>query len=399
MNVRCPCICLFLLVIVYSTTAATYYSIANGNWTNTSIWSTTQNGPACGCYPQGSDNVTVSHTVTLNKSLTNGYSSLGGLSGALNIPASGHLNGSGDINMDVLSQGGLVVCGKLTIKDIEFYNGSTFHFCSGSQIQVNGNFINRNNSPNIVVDGTVNITGSFENGTGAVITGMGGFVVTNGPALNNGSLFSCIGQYPCNSFPCYISSWCGVSTVLPVEWTSFTVRNVSEGRLLEWSTGSERNSESFEIQVSHDGIDFYTLSRVPAAGNSSQSIRYEFLDSSPLVESGYYRLKQNDFDGEFMYSEIISFSVPGGELFHVFPNPLISDAIMVTLHPGSGDEWRLTVVDALGRQVASSQGVMEGSDPLSLAIRLPDEIGQGCFSVQATFGAVHVSERLLVDRK
>ncbi|MFM7217438.1 MAG: hypothetical protein ACKO1U_05415, partial [Bacteroidota bacterium] len=219
------------------------------------------------------------------------------------------------------------------------------------------------------------------------------------PAVNNGSLFSCIGQYPCTSFPCYISSWCGSSTVLPVEWTSFTIKAFSDGRLLQWSTGSETNSDLFEIQRSTDGISFSTFATMEAAGNSSQSKHYEFIDKDPAFISGYYRLKQVDFDGKSMYSDILSFSSPDQGRLLFYPNPLVSDVVTVTLRPEPGDQWQLSVVDELGRQVVAREGVMEGKQPLALAITLPVEITQGCLSVQASYGSTHFSERLLVDRK
>lgn len=94
---------------------------------------------------------------------------------------------------------------------------------------------------------------------------------------------------------------------LPVELISFSGKEVEEGRLLNWVTGSEVNNSHFDVQRSVNGIVWYTIGQVNGKGTSVDESKYGFLDSDEIDGPVYYRLKQVDFDGEYAYSETLTF--------------------------------------------------------------------------------------------
>lgn len=113
---------------------------------------------------------------------------------------------------------------------------------------------------------------------------------------------------------------------LPIELSRFEGYCQGEYVQLNWETASEQNNETFLIQRSIDGKTFNTIGAIDGAGNSNQPIAYEFYDTKPLPKA-YYRLKQNDYNGDFEYSNIINLScgnVPNPE-FKVYPNPFYSE--------------------------------------------------------------------------
>jgi hypothetical protein len=77
------------------------------------------------------------------------------------------------------------------------------------------------------------------------------------------------------------------------------------GNLLEWSTVFEKNSRTFIIEKSVNGIDFTNSGIIDAAGSSNLDKSYRFLDVGVNDDQLYYRLKQIDADGTSSYSEII----------------------------------------------------------------------------------------------
>ena len=105
------------------------------------------------------------------------------------------------------------------------------------------------------------------------------------------------------------SPW-GISTInepLPVDLIHFeAVLNEKMQTDLLWTTASEQNSMSFEIQRCDDRFNFEKIGEVPAIGNSNSIYNYYSLDEQPLPGMNYYRLKQIDFDGSFSYSNIES---------------------------------------------------------------------------------------------
>lgn len=97
------------------------------------------------------------------------------------------------------------------------------------------------------------------------------------------------------------------SSVLPIELLYFTGEKLSCGsNYIIWETASETNNDRFEIEHSNDAIDFIKIATIKGVGNSTSRIKYNFTDYNPSQEVNYYRLKQIDLDGSFIYSPIIS---------------------------------------------------------------------------------------------
>lgn len=95
---------------------------------------------------------------------------------------------------------------------------------------------------------------------------------------------------------------------LPVELISFSGKQTGEGRLLNWVTASEVNNSHFDIQRSIDGVVWYTLGQIAGKGTSVDESHYGFLDADEVNGPVYYRLKQVDYNGDYAYSETISFN-------------------------------------------------------------------------------------------
>lgn len=100
---------------------------------------------------------------------------------------------------------------------------------------------------------------------------------------------------------------------LPVELTSFSGVGTAEGTALVWGTSSEVNNSHFEIQRSFDGSVWESIGIVEGSGNSNDEIEYEFVDNSIVSSVNYYRIKQVDYNGDFKYSNSISFNTNNSE--------------------------------------------------------------------------------------
>ncbi len=94
------------------------------------------------------------------------------------------------------------------------------------------------------------------------------------------------------------------NAALPVLLLDFTGSLRSGSVVLNWSTSSEINSSYFDVERSYDGNVFSKAGTATAAGFSSVIRNYAFTD--PFAhEHNYYRLKQVDADGKFVYSKVI----------------------------------------------------------------------------------------------
>ena len=114
-------------------------------------------------------------------------------------------------------------------------------------------------------------------------------------------------------------------SILPVEWLSFTAKAEKEVALLHWQTAAETDNAGFDLERrSEFETEFKPISWIDASQSPAPVNDYYYEDAT--VKSGttyYYRLRQQDYSGEFDYSEIRSVQIKGNSpQWEVFPNPL-----------------------------------------------------------------------------
>jgi hypothetical protein len=108
---------------------------------------------------------------------------------------------------------------------------------------------------------------------------------------------------------------------LPIELIDFSGTTKGQTIQLLWTTATETNNDYFTIERSSDASNFESIINIKGAGNSSDIIHYNALDAQPFYGINYYRLKQTDFDGKYVYSGIISVNALQQSGNAIFPNP------------------------------------------------------------------------------
>lgn len=91
------------------------------------------------------------------------------------------------------------------------------------------------------------------------------------------------------------------SVVLPISLLSFTHQISSGNIILEWETASEINNDYFVIERSQEMNHWEAIGSLPGAGTSNNLLIYRFVDQMPREGTSYYRLKQTDHNGRFVY--------------------------------------------------------------------------------------------------
>jgi Secretion system C-terminal sorting domain len=146
-----------------------------------------------------------------------------------------------------------------------------------------------------------------------------------------------------------------IDVPLPIELTVFDVQNTEGGKNhLTWTTASETNNKTFDIERSTDGTTFHSIGQVK--GNNKPS-SYQFVDHQPFATS-YYRLRQIDFDGTETLSKVVSVELKGkSKGLKVYPT-LVSNGILTVDTDGTSRENReggqlrdFSVMNLLGQQV------------------------------------------------
>lgn len=288
---------------------------------------------------------------------------------------------------------------------------------SGSaSIQANGNLLVGGNT-NLEGSAAIRIPGfaTFENnvnlsGGGTLLQVSGdGDVLIKGDLIkpqypasitvqNKGSLVICndrvngnkAGAFPPTNFlnmniapsPAYY----GGCRILPVEFASFDAKYLPSLRsgILSWSTAKEWENSHFEIERSVNGVESWSLlEKIEGAGYSDAVLDYLFTDTKlPAIGGGvFYRIKQVDFNGQFIYSSTQAIqveSVAGTSTWTAYPVPSrTGEAIQIQLLDAKSYQDEVIVVtlsDLSGRAESfqfSSPNELSQSLPQILASKNP----------------------------
>ncbi len=145
------------------------------------------------------------------------------------------------------------------------------------------------------------------------------------------------------------------SQPLPVELNSFTSTVINNTVKLNWTTATEVNSSSFDVEkTTINKENWISLSSIKASGNSNSPKNYSFVDRNIISGKYNYRLKMVDNDGTFKYSTAIEANISEPYKFALeqnFPNPFNpSTTISFTLPLIS--RVVLSIYNELGQKVA-----------------------------------------------
>lgn len=181
------------------------------------------------------------------------------------------------------------------------YSASTFHIAVYGALYVNQN-------------------GTFKLGVNSVITVYSGGMVKadlsdNDPAQGTIQIGGVVKFSDADGHnipgPVFASSTTGTDpfgfssfSLLPVVFVSFDAVKNSAGLVeLIWTTAREINNKQYIVERSIDGANWNEIAIV-LSGNDPQINSYRYSDNTILAAATYYRIKQVDIDGNYMYSAI-----------------------------------------------------------------------------------------------
>jgi hypothetical protein len=143
---------------------------------------------------------------------------------------------------------------------------------------------------------------------------------------------------------------------VPVKFNNFSaVRKENDG-LLSWAVENEGPiTDRYEIERSLNGVNFTKVTTVLPKNNGLSANTYTLTDFNlaALRSTGviYYRIKQIDKDGQFVYSEIRSIRLDGRSFaVGVFPNP-VKNTATVNIDLAEDADVVIRITDAAGKSV------------------------------------------------
>lgn len=199
--------------------------------------------------------------------------------------------------------------------------------------------------PNSSTNNTLTICNSFLKPSDIITTGASAnsyqliFTIT-ATGNGNSNTFITIDDYRTSSTVSLI--------VLPVRFSSFTIKAVSNGASLSWNIEAEENVREYEVERSVDGKSFSKIGSVAATGTGS----YSFGDGRMVAGASYYRIKSLSLNEQFNYSPILS--LKNGKSSVVFKGfPTLTHGLVTLQHDAATVSAIINVSSIEGRIIKS----------------------------------------------
>lgn len=194
-----------------------------------------------------------------------------------------------------------------------------------------------------------------------------------------------------------------VTSVLPIQLLSFDAKNDNGQRvLLQWKSENEIGLKEYEIERSHDGIEWIKLGAAASTASGSgahATAFYDFYDNDPSEGKQFYRLKMVGVDGYSRYGVVVAANISTAATFalRVKPNP-VNDVATIQFNGNNNEAVAIYMVNAEGKRVLSkSVTSREGLNQVSL--QLPRTVVSGIYVVQVVTPSKAMNIKALVQRK
>ncbi len=180
---------------------------------------------------------------------------------------------------------------------------------------------------------------------------------------------------------------------LPVELVQFDGIHINDRwNELSWTTISEENSKTFEVQrATPQHPTFRTIGQVAAAGQSATSVDYGFKDTDYQLGHQYYRLKMIDWDESFSYSEIIDIHINEVQEIHISPNPNKGQFQLNFGQEVTGD-LGISVFDATGKVMYQNEIQAQALTNQSIDL---SHLSDGIYLIHIKIGNEYFIEKLI----
>lgn len=185
-----------------------------------------------------------------------------------------------------------------------------------------------------------------------------------------------------------------------LENQDFQLASFSAGReldhiYLEWSAATESRIVRFFVERSANGEDWEDIGMLRIPTSPKPLEEYSYIDNHPHSGSNYYRLKQEDQEGNISYSDLVAVEMfaSGSHTTHLFPNPAIFGAT-IDLNLQHVVPVYISLMNAESQTIATIFSDQTSIGKHSVELNL-EELPRGTYTCLIEVGA-ELSERTLI---
>lgn len=172
-----------------------------------------------------------------------------------------------------------------------------------------------------------------------------------------------------------------INGLLPVTKIDLQLSKQNNDVNVIWKTVGEKNTKSFVVEKSANGVDFTTINTIAATGNSIIENIYSIVDRNVNTEVVYYRIKMIDINGNSNYSKVATIKMNGKNSFEVLINPVMNKELKVQLNNLPKGSYAIEILNSLGQKLQQTQLTLN-SNTVSQTVHLNSEIISGLYFIR-----------------
>ena len=166
--------------------------------------------------------------------------------------------------------------------------------------------------------------------------------------------------------------WCPAVS-LSTAISNFTATPDGSMILLQWLTANQQPNTQYEIQVSQDGKNFYTVGEAEgdaSATGTTAKYQYQYNPDPSYVGKLYFRVRQTDPSGKISLSVILiidpgASNGPGPVSYQTFPNPA-TNSLQVLFNGAQTGRFLVELVATSGQIVQQKAVTLTGTNQITL---------------------------------
>ena len=187
------------------------------------------------------------------------------------------------------------------------------------------------------------------------------------------------------------------STPLPIILLSFTAQADGNRTKIAWSTAAEKENKTFEVERSTDGKTFSSIATVSGNQNSTQVQHYSVYDHHPANGTNYYRLVQEDNNGDKKVydTKAVRFALEQKVAVSAFPNPT-SNEINISLDNYTGKIVEVDLLDINGRSIYRETITVDPGQNNTYKLNLAKQPAAGNYMLHVRGQDLNTSLKLVV---
>jgi len=150
-----------------------------------------------------------------------------------------------------------------------------------------------------------------------------------------------------------ISPQTAMAGALPVLFSNVKASKRGSKIVIEWTNNTETDVAYYELERSHNGINYVVIGRVEPTQNRGGAVHYNFMDNAPLAKN-FYRVKAVEVSGTQTFSGTVEGSLEENSEFSFYPNPVRGNAFTIKCMAGPAGQYNIRLITTNGQLVYSN---------------------------------------------